>query len=171
MDTKAIRLLQKLSLKRRKKKKVQDGPAVLPHRLVIVATLTPSSLTTPDPGSTHFPSPRWLTLSSRGPRTCPRAKSGNDSYWLMSDSTVKFIYITHPKRGFPGGASVERTCQCTRHETQVRSLSWENPLEKGMATHSSILAWRIPWTEEPGGLSSMGLHRVRHDWSDLAAAG
>ena len=37
-------------------------------------------------------------------------------------------------------------------ETQVRSLSWEDPLEKGMATHSSILAWRIPWTEEPGGL-------------------
>ena len=41
-------------------------------------------------------------------------------------------------------------------ETQVRSLGWEDPLEKGMATHSSILAWRIPWTEEPGGLQSMG---------------
>ena len=43
-------------------------------------------------------------------------------------------------------------------------------LEKGMATHSSVLAWRIPGTGEPGGLPSMGLHRVRHDWSDLAAA-
>ena len=43
-------------------------------------------------------------------------------------------------------------------------------LEKEMATHSSILAWRIPGMEEPGGLPSMGLHRVRHDWSDLAAA-
>ena len=53
MDTKAIYLLQKLSLKR--KKKVQDGPAVLSHRLVLVATLMPSSLTTPDPESTHFP--------------------------------------------------------------------------------------------------------------------
>ena len=41
-------------------------------------------------------------------------------------------------------------------ETQVRSLSWEDPLEKEMATHSSILAWRIPWTEEPGGLQSLG---------------
>ena len=41
-------------------------------------------------------------------------------------------------------------------ETQVRSLGWEDALEKGMATHSSILAWRIPWTEEPGGLQSMG---------------
>ena len=43
-----------------------------------------------------------------------------------------------------------------------------NWLEKAMATHSSILAWRIPWTGEPGGLLSMGLHRVRHDWSHLA---
>ena len=43
-------------------------------------------------------------------------------------------------------------------------------LEKEMATHSNVLAWRIPWTEEPGGLLSMGSHRVGHDWSDLAAA-
>ena len=47
-------------------------------------------------------------------------------------------------------------------ETQVQSLGWEDPLEKGMATHSCILAWRMPWTEEPGGLQSMG-HKVRHD--------
>ena len=43
------------------------------------------------------------------------------------------------------------------------NLVWENPLEKGMATHSSILAWRIPWTEEPGGLQSMESQRVAHD--------
>ena len=48
-------------------------------------------------------------------------------------------------------------------ETWVRSLGWENSLEKGMATHSSILAWRSSWTEEPGGLQSMGLQRVRYD--------
>ena len=48
-------------------------------------------------------------------------------------------------------------------ETWVRSLGWEDPLEKEMATHSSILAWRIPWMEEPGGLQSMGPQRVRHD--------
>ena len=48
-------------------------------------------------------------------------------------------------------------------ETQIRSLSWEDALEKEMATHSSILAWRIPWTEEPGGLRSMGLRRVEKD--------
>ena len=47
-------------------------------------------------------------------------------------------------------------------ETQVLSLGREDPLEKGMATHSSILAWRIPWTEEPGVLQSMGSHRVGH---------
>ena len=46
---------------------------------------------------------------------------------------------------------------------QVQSLGWEDPLEKGMVTHSSILAWRIPWTEEPGGLLSIGLQRVGHD--------
>ena len=48
-------------------------------------------------------------------------------------------------------------------ETWVRSLGWEDPLEEEMATHSSILAWRIPWTEEPGGLQSTGLQRVGHD--------
>ena len=48
-------------------------------------------------------------------------------------------------------------------ETRVRSLGWEDPLEKGMVTHSSSLAWRIPRTEEPGRLQSMGLHRVGHD--------
>ena len=49
------------------------------------------------------------------------------------------------------------------HETWVRSLGWEDPLEKEMATHSSILAWRIPWTEELGGLQSTGSKRVGHD--------
>ena len=48
-------------------------------------------------------------------------------------------------------------------ETQARSLGWEGPLEKEMATHSSILAWTIPWTEEPDGLQSMGSQRVGHD--------
>ena len=48
-------------------------------------------------------------------------------------------------------------------ETQVQSLGQEDSLEKGMATHSSILAWRIPWTEEPGGLQTMELQRVRPD--------
>ena len=50
-------------------------------------------------------------------------------------------------------------------ETWVRSLGWEDPLEEGMATHSSILAWRIPWTEESSGLQLMGSQRVGHDWT------
>ena len=54
-------------------------------------------------------------------------------------------------------------------ETWVRSLGWEDPLEKGVAPHSSILAWRIPWTEEPGGLQSMGSQRVGHDEHFLAS--
>ena len=48
-------------------------------------------------------------------------------------------------------------------ETQVQYLGGKDPLEKGMATHSSILAWRIPWMDEPGGLQSTGLHRFGHD--------
>ena len=52
-------------------------------------------------------------------------------------------------------------------ETRVRSLGWEDPPEKGMATHFSILVWRIPWTEEPGRLQSMGLQRVSHNWATL----
>ena len=48
-------------------------------------------------------------------------------------------------------------------KTLVRSLGWKEALEEGMASHSCILAWRIPWTEEPGGLQSMGSQRVRHD--------
>ena len=51
----------------------------------------------------------------------------------------------------------------TVQESWVRSLSWEDPLEKGMAFHSSILAWRIPWMEEPDGLQSTGSQRVGHD--------
>ena len=53
-------------------------------------------------------------------------------------------------------------------ERWVQSLGGKDPLEEGMVTHSNILAWSIPWTEEPGGLQSMGSQRVRHDRNDLA---
>ena len=55
-------------------------------------------------------------------------------------------------------------------ETRVRSLGQEDPLEEGMAAHSSILAWRIPWTEEPGGLQSMGSQRVTYDLATIPPA-
>ena len=57
-----------------------------------------------------------------------------------------------------------------KQETQVQSLGGEDPLEEEMATHSSILAWRTPSSEQPGGLQSMGLQRVRHDLVPTAAA-
>ena len=73
--------------------------------------------------------------------------------------------------GFPGGASgKEPTCQCKMpmQKMHVGSLGQEDPLEEDLATHSSILAWRILWTEEPGGLQSVESERVGQDQSDLA---
>ena len=70
-------------------------------------------------------------------------------------------------RGFPGDSDGKEFI-CNARD-QVQSLGWEDPLEKEMATHCSILAWRIPWTEEPGGLQSMGSWRVGHNWSDSDA--
>ena len=66
-------------------------------------------------------------------------------------------------------ASVQFSCSVVSDSLRPHELQHARP-EKAMASHSSTLAWKIPWTEEPGGLPSMGLHRVRHDWSDLAAA-
>ena len=68
---------------------------------------------------------------------------------------ICYLILAPPRstRGFPGGASgKEAACQCRRHETWVPSLGGEDPLEEGTATHSNILAWRIPQTQEPGGL-------------------
>ena len=65
--------------------------------------------------------------------------------------------------GFPSGSDGKESAWNAENPGLI--LSWEDPLEKGMATHSSILAWKIPWTEEPGGLQSMGLQRVGHNWA------
>ena len=66
--------------------------------------------------------------------------------------------------GFPSGSAVKNLPAVQEPlETWVQSLGQEDPLEEGMSKHSSILAWRIQWTEKPGGLQSTGLHRVRHD--------
>ena len=64
-------------------------------------------------------------------------------------------------KGFPGGARLKRLP--AMWETWVQSLGWEDLLEKKMATHSSVLAQRIPWTEEPGGLQSMGSQKIGRD--------
>ena len=72
-----------------------------------------------------------------------------------------YIYTQTHIWDFQGGTSgKEPACWCRRHETWVRSLGWEDPLEEGIATHSSILAWGVPWTEEPGGLQYMGLQEL-----------
>ena len=67
----------------------------------------------------------------------------------------------HKIRSSPGTQRVKHPP--AMRETEVRSLGQEDPLEEGMATHSSVLAWRIPWTEEPGGLQPIRLQRVGHD--------
>ena len=69
-----------------------------------------------------------------------------------------------------GGTWRAAVHRVTQSQTWLKRLSMMHALEKEMATHSRILAWRIPGMEEPGGLPSMGSHRVRHDWGDLAAA-
>ena len=70
-------------------------------------------------------------------------------------------FLVYPKlhMGFPSGSVVNNL---SANAVWVRSLGWEDPLEKEMATYSSILAWKIPWTEEPGRLPSIGLQRIRH---------
>ena len=75
--------------------------------------------------------------------------------------------FTNSGDGNPGGASGKESHLLMQgaQEKQTQSLGWEDPLEREMATHSSILAWRISWTEEPGGLQSTGLQRVGHDWA------
>ena len=82
---------------------------------------------------------------------------GNKNKWRVVASPYVFL-------GFPSGSAVENPAV---QETRVWSLGWKDPLEEEMATHASILAWRIPWTEEPGGYSQWGC-RVGHDCSDWA---
>ena len=80
--------------------------------------------------------------------------------------TIRTSFSINPSNGYSELISLAQRLKClpAMRETWVRSLGREDPLEKEMATHSSILAWRIPWMEEPGGLQSMGSQRVGHDW-------
>ena len=81
-------------------------------------------------------------------------------------SSTKKLVITSNWRLKARTSLVAQTVKhlSTMRETQVPSLCWKDPLEKEMAIHSRTTAWKIPWTEEPGRLQSMGLQRVRHDW-------
>ena len=92
-----------------------------------------------------------------------------DNYNFLIDSSVDghlgsfYVLAIANSPGFSGG-SQDKASACNAGG-RVRDLCWEDPLEKEMATHSSILAWRIPWTEEPGGLQSTRSQRVGHDWA------
>ena len=83
----------------------------------------------------------------------------HDKYDFIESKWV--LPLTRGFGGLPHGSAVKYPP--AMQETRLQSLGWEDPLEEGMATHSSILYWRIPWTEEPGGLQSIGSQRVRRD--------
>ena len=86
---------------------------------------------------------------------------GGRSHVSCSFERHVFRFSQHSILGFPGGSAVKN--MPAAQEMWVESLGLEDPWENEMATHSSILAWEISWTEEPGGLQSVGLQRVRHD--------
>ena len=95
-------------------------------------------------------------------------------YWIiilcqaLAKCPTYFIASIHPIRGFPGGASgKESACQCRRHRRH-RFHPWVGMIPWRRKWHSSILAWKIAWIEEPGRLQSTGSQRVGHDWSNLA---
>ena len=75
--------------------------------------------------------------------------------------SFSFFIANHAIPGFPGGSDGNESA-CNAGDAGLIP-GWEDPLKKGMATHFSILAWRTPWTEDPGGLQSTGLQRVRHN--------
>ena len=113
--------------------------------------------------NTHVWSPgkryRWTCLQSRNRDTdtedkCMDTKGGSGVGWLGRwNWHIYTSLVAQRVKRLPA-----------MQQTWVQSLGWKDPLEKEMETHSSILAWRIPWTEKPGRLQSMGSQRVRHDW-------
>ena len=111
------------------------------HILSSVQTLPPSKIALPEFSHSVLP---VQTLSLRG-------KVLKISWFHIQRGSS---WVSHTVRNLP-----------SMQETWVQSLGPEDPLEKGMATHSNILDWRIPWTEKPGGLQSMDLRRAGHDWA------
>ena len=103
-----------------------------------------------------------------------------DWFWLLPDMSVQVLQKANARHKYSclenpmgRGASWAAVHGVAERRTRLSDFTFTfhfHALEKEMATHFSVLAWRIPGTGEPGGLPSMGSHRVRHDWSDLAAA-
>ena len=100
----------------------------------------------------------------------PGSSAGKESTWNAGDPSSIPGFGRSPGEGigFPlqysWASLVAQTVKClsTMRETRVRTLGWEDPLGKKIAIHSRTIAWKIPWTEEPGGLQSIGLQRFRH---------
>ena len=108
-------------------------------------------------------SAEWLGKISLIPSCWNREEECNGGEEWVIWLSGKAVFLIN---AFSGAFLVSRTVKNlpTMLETLVQSVGQEDPLQKGMATHSSILAWRIPWTEEPGGLQSLRLQRIGHEW-------
>ena len=109
--------------------------------------------------------PALTTSDIRHPYLYVSTKSSNIFH---HNSNIYLLYKVVRAKNYSSIVYLSLVAQMVKNlpamrETWVPSLGWEDPLEKGMATHSSILAWRIPWTEEPGGVQSIGSQRVGHD--------
>ena len=130
------------------------------------------------PYLSHYP---ILSLNSTSLRKFSRSQiSRFRNFWLRHQQptprllqpfvlrllTERLVVRAHPGTGLFGTSLVAQMVKClsTMQETWVQSLGWEDPLEKEMAIHSSTIAWKIPWTEEPGRQQSTGSQRVGHDW-------
>ena len=118
------------------------------------------------PGSVSVPSQSsipQLTPLTRGRLWQPTVVAGQQpSAWLWTHKSRNYREATVSQKANPLVAQTVKNLPAVQ---EVWFLDQEDPLEEGMATHSSILAWRIPWTEEPGKLQSMGSQRVRHNWA------
>ena len=115
---------------------------------------------------------KWVSslLPSHPTFTPETVMSHKDFYWRRQWHATPVLL---PGKSMDGGAWKAAVHGVTKSQTRLSDFTFTfyfHALEKEMATHSSVLAWRIPGMGKPGGLPSMGLHRVRHDWSDLAAA-
>ena len=123
-------------------------------------------------GLVQILSPQWdrlrLFKTENFPHSHPHSK-----FHFPSFLSIAFSLLLSHLPGYPGGTVVKLHWLCLlmqeTQEMQVQFLAQEDPLENGTATHCSTLAWRIPQTEEPGGLQSMKSQRVRHDWAHIQA--
>ena len=135
------------------------------HNLCLISRVTVS-------GAIAWKSVFWLSAHKYHTTTSEfkrdAFKSGEVHSWSDSSVTntvIESISCPNVPQGCPGDSGKESACHCQLHETWVWCLGWEDPLEKEMATHSNILAWKFSWTEEPHRLQSMGSPRVGHDWA------